>query len=351
MKARSLVMILTALLFNVVIAGTVSAATGFNPLAVLGGGSLLSYGIGQLNGIAPMALQKEIWIGSLVENLFADNSFMSKAFNADEFVNNRTVHIPNAGAPSGVVKNRTQLPATIKAREDFDLTFDLEEFTTDPIRISNADQVELSYNKRESLLMNDKASLYEVIANDFVYKWSTADSTRIVRTTGADAAAHVPAATGNRKAIKSADVLGLMNKFNAEEVPQENRYLMLDAVMYGQLLADLTTAQTADFNKQADIAKGVLGQLFTFNIMMRSKAGRYTTALSPKEWTAAGATTDNAAGIAWHIGSVCRAMGQTEMFEELKSPTYYGDLYSFLVRAGGRIMRKDVKGIAAIVQA
>ena len=44
-----------------------------------------------------MAIQREIWIGSIVEGLFADNSFLSKAFNADEFVNmGKTVHIGKA---------------------------------------------------------------------------------------------------------------------------------------------------------------------------------------------------------------------------------------------------------------
>ena len=33
-----------------------------------------------------MAIQKEIWEKSIVEGLFAPNSFLSKAFNADEYV-------------------------------------------------------------------------------------------------------------------------------------------------------------------------------------------------------------------------------------------------------------------------
>jgi hypothetical protein len=64
-----------------------------------------------------MAITKEIWMQAIVEGLFADNTFLSKAFNADEFVNQgRTVHIPNAGAPSNVVKNRNTFPATVNSR-------------------------------------------------------------------------------------------------------------------------------------------------------------------------------------------------------------------------------------------
>jgi hypothetical protein len=75
-----------------------------------------------------MAIQREIWERAIVEGLFADNSFLSKAYNADEYVNNgKVVHIPQAGAASSVSKNRTSKPATAKQRTDTDLTFTLAE--------------------------------------------------------------------------------------------------------------------------------------------------------------------------------------------------------------------------------
>lgn len=341
---------LCALMFNVIIASAISTATGFNPLAVMGTGSLLS-----LLPLAPagsfgMAVQKEIWMNSIVEGLFADNSFLSKAFNADEFVNaGKTVHIPNAGIASSVTKNRAAYPAAVTARVDTDLTFNLDEFTTDPIKISYADQVELSYNKRESIIKLDKAKLIESVSNDMLFNWSPALANSI-RTTGAAVISHTPSATGNRKLFTKSDVKNAMNKFNAMDVPQENRWLLIDAEMYGQLLDSLTTQEAMAFHSLVDTKNGVLGKLYTFNIMMRSKSGLYTTAVAPKLWTAAGAATDNAAAIAWHENSVCRALGQTEMFEEIKSPTYYADIYSFLVRAGGRPMRSGVEGLLAIVQ-
>ena len=61
-----------------------------------------------------MAIQKEIWMAAIVEGLFASNSFLSKAFNADEYVNNgKIVHIPNAGAASGPTKTETSSPAPV----------------------------------------------------------------------------------------------------------------------------------------------------------------------------------------------------------------------------------------------
>lgn len=349
---KKFVSILMALVFSVIIGGAVSAATGLNPYAVIGGGSVLSALMPKMEGIAPMAIQKEIWITSLVENLFADNSFMSRAFNADEFVmDGKVVHIPNAGSPSNVEKNRSSLPATVKTRNDVDITFNLDEYTTDPIKIGNAEQAELSYNKRESLLMNDRMQLIKEVSEDFLYKWSTSSSSRIIRTTGASYTSHLTGTTGTRKKITKDELLSAMELFNAEDIAQEGRTAMLDAQMYSQLLASLTTSENADFNKQADLAKGVLGKYASFDIMMRSRATRYTAALAPKAWTSAAAATDQAGALLWHSGSVCRALGQTEAFEDEKNPLYYGDIYSFLVRAGGRIMRNDLKGVAAIVQA
>ena len=168
-------MALIALMFNFAASTAVASVTGFNPVAVFGAGSLLSCLPLIPAGAMGMAVQKEIWMNSIVEGLFADNSFLSKAFNADEFVNaGKTVHIPNAGAGSSVTKNRSSFPATVTARTDSDLTFNLDEFTTDPIKIPYADQVELSYNKRESVIKLDKAKLIESVSTDMLFNWSPA---------------------------------------------------------------------------------------------------------------------------------------------------------------------------------
>lgn len=297
-----------------------------------------------------MAIQREIWIGSIVEGLFADNSFLSKAYNADEFVNmGKTVHIPNAGAPSKTKKNRTSFPADVNIRADVDLSFNLDEFTTDPIRIPHADTVELSYNKRESVLRQDKAALQESVAKSMIYSWLP-EKKYCIETTGTAVDAHSPNAAGKRKALCRADVEKLMTKFNADNIPQEGRYLLLDAYMYDQLLADLTSVQNQAFFASADAQRGILGKLFSFNVMMRSEVAVYGDGIVKKTEDAAGAATDLAAGLAWHENSVCRALGEVNAFEKEKDPTYYGDIYSFLVRAGGRPMREDVKGLIALVQ-
>lgn len=298
-----------------------------------------------------MAIQRELWQSTIVEGLFADNSFMSKAVNDDMYVNmGKKVHIPNAGAPSGVEIDRSTVPATVKKRTDVDVEYTLNELTTDPIYIPHADMVELSYNKRNSVVSQDRAQLIEKAAEQMLYNWSPA-SDHFVRTTGTKtAAAHTKDATGNRKSLVKADVLNLMVKFNADNIPQEDRYLLLDANMYAQLLDDLTEGDQRAFFASADAQNGILGKLFSFNVMQRSQVLRYATGGTLTKWGTTGAADDNAAGLAWHMNSLSRALGEVKMFGDVDNPLYYGDIYSFLVRCGGTIRRNDKKGVYALVQ-
>lgn len=297
-----------------------------------------------------MAIQRELWQNTIVEGLFADNSFMSKAVNDDMYVNQgKKVHIPNAGAPSGVQVNRSTVPATASKRTDVDVEYTLDELTTDPIYIPHADTVELSYNKRNSVISQDRAALIEAAAEQLLYNWAPA-STAFVRTSGAATAAYTASATGNRKALVKADVLSLMTKFNADNIPQTERYLLLDANMYAQLMDDLTEGDQRAFFASADAQRGVLGMLFGFQVMQRSRVLRYVTAGTLSKWSASGAATDNAAGLAWQRDSLSRALGEVRMFDSTDDPLYYGDIYSFLVRVGGAIRRNDKKGVYALVQ-
>lgn len=298
-----------------------------------------------------MPITVEIWQNSIVEHLFADSSFMSKAFNADEYVSQgKVVHIPNAGASSGVSKNRSILPATVRLRTDSDVTFNLDEYTTNPVLIPNADTVELSYDKRESVLRQDKQALMDEVAKSMIHAWSPSQPASLVDTSGKSVVAHAPGATGNRKSLTKGDVLKAFTLFNKQNIPLDGRYLLIDAVMYEQLINDLTAQESQAFHSLADPSNGIIGNLYGFNIIMRSEASVYGSNKQPKLYSTGGTGSDNAAAIAWHESCVCRALGEVKAYENEGDATYYGDIYSFLVRCGGRIMRSDSKGVIAIVQ-
>lgn len=297
-----------------------------------------------------MALNKQVWLNSLVENFFPDNSFASKSIDDSAYIENKTVHIPNAGAPSGVQVNRVEKPAKVSQRTDQDLTYDMDELTTNPIYIPNIDTVELSYDKRNSILYNDRQELQKQAHQCLLYRWFAESS--IVETEGEVRTAHTSTkATGQRKKMTKASVLKLMTKFNQDDVPASGRYMLLDAVMYADLLDDLTDKELSAFLASANAQQGVLGRLYGFDIMQRSMVLRLSSDKKLLKWSDTAAATELAAGLAWQENCVSRALGNVKMFDSLDDPTYYGDIYSFLMRVGGSYRRYDKKGIACIAEA
>lgn len=296
-----------------------------------------------------MSVRKEIWERDIVEGLFAENSFLSRAVNDDMYVNEgKKVHIPNAGAPSGVEVNRSSLPATVYQRTDQDVEYTLDELTTNPILIPYADLVELSYNKRNSVIDQDRKEIIFKAAEAMLANWLPAAGQR-VKTTGGGVPAWTPSATGLRKKITPADVSALQVRMNADNVPLEGRCLLLDAQMYQQLVEGMTEKLSYAFFAAADIKRGVMGMLYGFEVMVRSTVYRFAADGTLKAYGAAGAATDLAGGLAWQRDSLSRALGEVVMFDQMDNPVYYGDVYSFLVRVGGAIRRYDKKGVYAIV--
>lgn len=344
----------TGLMFNLMVCLLVGMLIGAPLAASAATGVLIGFVPGVPAGSMGFALQKEIWQNDIVKNLFADNSFLSKAFNADQYVlAGKVVHKPQAGTAASVKKNRIELPAAAVKRTDDEITYSLDEYTTDPRLVTDAEKTELSYDKRQSVIGEDKANLVEIVSNDFIYRWSPTLATSMLRTTGAEVDAHLPVATGKRKAITIADVASAAFLMNSQNVPQQGRYALLDAWMYKQLIDAMSATAQRDFLSTANAAQGVLGQLYGFSFYQRSIGAKYNDAATPvpQWWDTEGTVDDNAAGLFWQQDCVERALGEVKMFDNPGQATFYGDVLSFLVRASGRFNRKDQKGVVALIQA
>jgi hypothetical protein len=119
--------------------------------------------------------------------------------------------------------------------------------------------------------------------------------------------------------------------------------------MYNQLLSSLTESQANAFLAAADAEKGIVGNLYGFGFYMRSKVAKTAAAGTLKAWTATAAATDSAAGLAWQKDCVSHAAGEHQLFEDENNPTYYADIISVLVRAGGKYV--NTNGVCLIYQA
>lgn len=97
--------------------------------------------------------------------------------------------------------------------------------------------------------------------------------------------------------------------------------------------------------------EGVIYKVQGFNILVRSSVFTMTTSKEFKAFGAVVDNTDSEAGIFWNKNMVEKAYGDIETFDRERDPQYYGDIYSFLVRMGGRAKRKDFEGVAVLKQA
>jgi hypothetical protein len=335
--------------------GTIATLTGLPVVPTVGvvfaGSSILHLSNIERTGMAFMAIDAEVWSRVLVENLFKDNQFLNAAFNADEYVlNGAVVHIPNAGSKPTVVKNRSSFPGTAVRRTDTDTTYALDTYTTDPTHITKREQEAIAYDKVTNILSEHIATLSEVISDAMLEKWSATAAGNIVRTTGANVAAHAASATGNRKKLLKDDIKALQTAMNKANVLKTDRYLLLDSEMYGQLQDDADLIKR-DTGAELDMKNGIVMRLYGFQLFERSTALRYDNAGTPVPiaYDAAGAAAHNAAGLAWQKNCVERALGTTTIFQDPNNPLYYGDVYSALVTMGGRIRRSA--GVFSLVQA
>lgn len=302
-----------------------------------------------------MALQTEVWIQDIKEVLYKENPFLGFSEDHSSYIANKTVHIPQSGSGPGIVVNRTTLPATIAQRTDTEKTYDMDEYTTDPILIRNLDELQISYNKRMSVTGQHLKTLTERIGDVAAYNWSNVSN--LVRTTGAaSSTALAPSATGTRLSITVQDVANLALALDMQLVPQEGRYLMLPSALYWQLytISDIVRASSVAYS-QTNLATGVVAELLGFKIVRRPTVSAWTTGATIKAVGAAGATTDHLGAIAWHPSFVSKAQGSIDIYSDFGDngkgkPEYYGGILSACVMFGSATLRSDAKGIVNLVQ-
>lgn len=286
------------------------------------------------------------------ENIFPANEFYMRSQDDSLWVRHDRVEYPVEGAKPNVQVNRLILPAPIESREDDGNSYKIDEFTTDPTLLRYSEELVVNYNKRASILRGHIETLDEKIANYFANIWFPNGADNIVRTTGAARAAGSAGATGTRKAITKADIVKAVEKLNRMNAPKNGRFMLIAPEHLSDLLLIDDFVHADKLGTKSNLTDGAIGRVLGLDVYERSYTAAYDNSGTPvkKALGALTATSDNAAALIWQQGMVTRAKGGVEVFYDQRKPEYYGDLFSALVRAGGKI-RKDKKGVVAIVEA
>ncbi|MBT1702951.1 hypothetical protein [Chryseosolibacter indicus] len=299
-----------------------------------------------------MAVQTEIWVRYIMNRLWKDNTFLQYAFSDDQYVvGGKIVHIPQPGSKPNIVKNRNTYPAAAVQRTDTDILYALDRYTSDPTHIEAADLLEITYDKISSVFGDHAGTLVETIADDMIIKWlSGIGAGNILRTTGAATASKVTGQTGNRKAFSVLDAKRAQTKMNLMKVLKTDRYAMLESNHMDEFTDGLTVNQEKQFSEYYDAKEGIVGKLFGFTFLERTNVAIATSANAIEALGASVDATDNVVSMFWQKDSVTRAIGEKKFFERKDDPEYYGDMYSALLRAGGRRRRADDAGVIAMIQ-
>ncbi len=306
------------------------------------------------SGTFQEAAIKTLFARTLEEQLFPDNSFYMRSVDDSQFVvetdTGAKVVYPVSGINPNVEIDRAILPAQISGREDDSNEYPLRELTTDPTLIKHTEELIVNYNKRASVLRNHQETLNTRTADMFTEIWLPNGASNIVRTSGTNRLATAPSATGNRKKLTEEDIIKVAGIMDKMEVPQEGRYCLLPSEMMEDLRG-IDNFKRMDAYGMSNIPSGVIARIHGFWVYSRSRVGIYTNDTTPvkKAFGAASGTADNLAALFWNEKFVTRAKSGLKSFIDEDKPEYYGSIFSFLLRAGGKI-RKDKKGVVALVQ-
>jgi hypothetical protein len=221
--------------------------------------------------------------------------------------------------------------------------------------------LQISYDKRQSVLGQQITTLTQRIGDEVAISWTATGAANIVSTSGAAVGtALAPGATGTRKAVTLADIQALAQKLDKDNVPRSGRKLLMSTDMFWQLCSIdnvIRGSYNAFQTSQPNVLQtGIVMQLFGFDIMIRPVVSVFATgATAPKAFGAATAATDMLACIAFHSTTVRRALGAMNPLYDAGSngngkPEYLGSIFNMEVMLGSAIGRDDMKGVASLVQ-
>lgn len=282
-----------------------------------------------------MALQKEIWLSDLKEQPLPDTSFVFASEDKSEYVDNNTLHLQEAGIEPAVHENffatnaNAELP--IAGIDDIPHEVTLKIYSSEVTRHRNLEEVELAYNKRQSIIGRHRTAINKALAARAAFAWTpTVDNT-------------------HNKLIK------LGSTDSVIDAVTDLRAFYMDLDKNEKLNLVLTSAHWAAIKKEdKKLYKELMAEknkvYGDFKIHMYSQAPLFTSAGVKKPFGATQATGDTRASFAWVSNEVFRCFGDVEMYMNEKQARIQADLISFGQRAlVGNIRATSPKYLGAII--
>lgn len=281
-----------------------------------------------------MGLQKEIWVAGIKENPVPDHSFVMASTDMSEYVENNKLHLAEAGLEPAVhedyfVGNENELPtATI---EDVPSEVILRTYSTEQTRHRDLQEVELQYNKRESIVGRHRSSLAKNIGERAAWNWAPAQN---------DAHNKVTVLGQNDKVINA---IIDMQLFYANHDKTENLNICLTPEHMAML-----RKENLEIYKAINSEKGAM--LFGFKVYSYSKCPLFTESGDKRPFGSVPVAGVKRASFTWCSDEVFRCFGDVNVYETINHSGLQADILSFAQRAlVGNIRANKPKYLGAIV--
>lgn len=283
-------------------------------------------------------LRQEVWVKQLLEKFYPDSSFLSYVKDFSAMVDNEAINFADAGLDPKVMINNTTYPISVIQREDTPIRIELDKFETENTLVRNPEVVEYAYDQLESVLMGHRNILRSSTGIKAAHAYAPNEDgifTPVINTSGDS--------YNGRKRITIEDILNLKERFDNQDIPLEQRYL----VLHPSHVTDLILLDTKSFKDIADVVKGEPKRLAGFNVLQFSKTPYYDITGKKKTFGTINTPTDTFSSFAFQSGEVMKADGQVKMYMTKDDPKERATIVGFEKRFIALPLRN--KGIGAIV--
>lgn len=273
---------------------------------------------------------KQIFAAIILALFYPDGSWLNELTSMDHMVSYNKINLSQVGADPEVVKDNATWPLTPTTRTDSGIEIPLATFDTKPTHVSNVEELETSYDKCQSVVMQHAAALRTKAMLSAAYNIAPSSNSSdhpVIATSGSNRG------DGN-KALKYTDILKLRTAFNKANYPMEGRVLVLCPEHEEDLLAE----DVERYNRMM-----TTGTLAGFKVYVSNHGVQYNTSGAKQDY---GTTNAQPSSIAFCKSEVMRAMGTIDGEPEKRWADYRGWLLGFQMRFVAMPFRS--KGIAAI---
>ena len=324
---------LLALIASMLIAPIVGASVPIVATAIVATSTVVQYVAPSLfKGVAMAGLQTEVWIAGIKENPVPNNSFIYQSVDLSQYVEHNKLHLAEAGVEPPVHEDyfaTANNPLPVAEISDIANEVLLHTYSTEQTRHRELQDIELSYDKRSSIIIRHRLSLEKNLGKRAAYAWSPKKDdawNKVCNLSDSDSV--IDAIIDIKSFLEGKDIYdGINICLNADHFARIRKE---DKKLYKDILDE--------------------EQMYGIKVFRYNQTPLYTQSGEKKPFGATKEATDKQSSFVWVTNEVFRCFGDVKMYPTLHDSGLQADTLSFAQRAlVGVIRAKNPKFLGAIL--